>query len=77
MKVYLIRRIKEKGKQVYRVMEVISIRDLHSQVVHRGNIAAKQEADKTIKVALDFVAKLSTMGLSLEWWRQDVVCPES
>jgi len=52
-----IKRIEAKGEQVYRKDDVINVRDLRNEVVHKGNIPIKDEADKVIQISSDFVSK--------------------
>jgi hypothetical protein len=52
-----IRRIKGKGEDVYRESEILVIRERRNDIVHRGNIPMKTEADKVVEISSDFVNK--------------------
>lgn len=52
-----IERLKAKKEEVYRESEIIDVRDLRNNVVHKGIIPSKDQTIKVIEISSDFISK--------------------
>ncbi len=52
-----IKRIEKKGELVYRSDEIITVRKLRNDVVHKGTIPSKKDAENVMEISADFLEK--------------------